>query len=70
LKTFEEVANLYNTYMDESEAYVDQVMAKEFVMTPPSFEQMKMIIEENAGMRENGMKPFRDRSHTHSSPLL
>jgi hypothetical protein len=64
LKTFEEVATLYNTYMDESEAYVDQIMTTTFVMTPPSFEEMKKIIDQNGGMRESGMKPFRDRART------
>jgi hypothetical protein len=64
LKTFEEVATLYNTYMDESEAYVDQVIATKFVMTPPSFEEMEKIIDQNGGMRESGMKPFRDRART------
>jgi hypothetical protein len=64
MKTVEEVATLYNTYMDESEAYVDQVMAETFVMTPPSFEEMKRIINQSGGMRESGMRPFRDRART------
>jgi hypothetical protein len=50
--------------MNESESYVDKVIATEFVMTPPSFEQMRKIIDQEGGLRESGIRPFRDRSGT------
>jgi hypothetical protein len=64
MKTFEEVQNIYNTYMDECEAYVEKAVATEFIMTPPSFETMKQIIDQEGGLRETGFKPLRDRSST------
>jgi hypothetical protein len=60
MKTFEEVESLYNTYLDESEAYVDRVIATDFVMTPPSFEEMKQLV----GRQEAINRGFRDHSST------
>lgn len=64
MNTFEELQSLYNSYLDASEAYVDGIIASEFVMTPPSFDEMKQIIDQAGGLNESGMRPFRDRSGT------
>jgi hypothetical protein len=64
MKTFEELESMYNDYNAKSEAYVERVVATDFVMTPPTFDQMKKIIEQDGGLRESGMRPFRDRART------
>jgi hypothetical protein len=55
----EQLESLYNSYMDESAAYADRVVASDFVMSPPSLEEMKNIIG-----REKADQGFREQSST------
>jgi hypothetical protein len=59
---FEQLESFYNTYMDESEAYASSIWS-DFVMTPPSFEEMKEIIGRTE-RRDHSMRGLRDQSGT------
>jgi hypothetical protein len=54
-----ELESAYNTYMEESAAFADQVIASDFVMKPPTFEEMRAIIG-----RQEANKDFRDHAST------